>query len=421
MGTLLLALALLDVRLKADATPVALQAGEILTAIQIQGNLAATDAEVRTIAGVEIGASVGPTLVDDVNARLRASKRFETVEVRKRFASIADPSQIVLVIIVNEGPVKIEFTGDPANPTRVVRRRNWNLMFFPILTSEDGYGFTYGARFARHNPLGANSRLAFPATWGGDKRVAVELDKSVGGSRVTRILAGASLSRREHPFFDQDEDRRSVQLRGEQDVLPALRVGGTLGRQSVSFLGVDESFTQAGVDVRFDTRPDPVLPRNALYVRASWDRLGFANGDATRTLLDARGYVGVFRQNVVAVRALSEDSDTPLPLYLKPMLGGMSNLRGFHTGTAIGDTLAAASLELIVPLTSPLSFGRLGVSAFHDMGTVYAKGERLADQQWRRAYGGSVWFTAAFIEMNLAVAHGLGASTRVHFGSTISF
>jgi outer membrane protein assembly factor BamA len=407
VGTLLLALAL--------------QTAEILTAIQIQGNVASTDAEVRAIAGVEVGAPVGPTLVDDVTARLEASDRFETVEVRKRFASIADPSQIVLVIIVNEGPVRIEFTGDPDNPTRVVRRRNWHLLFFPVLGSEDGYGFTYGVRVARPDLLGANSRLSFPATWGGDKRVGVEIEKAFAGARLTRVLARGSLSRREHPFFDRDEDRQSGQLRVEHDLWPVVRVGATAGWQRVSFLGAEESFTQAGVDVRFDTRPDPVLPRNAVYVRASWERLGLSGGAAARTMVDARAYAGVFRQNVVALRALREDSDTPLPLYLKPMLGGMSNLRGFHTGTAIGDTLAAASIELIVPLTSPLSFGRMGVSAFHDMGTVYAKGERLADQQWRRAYGGSVWFTAAFIQLNLAVAHGLHADTRVHFGSTISF
>src|SRR5204863_3161779 len=88
-------------------------AGEILTAIQVQGNVATADDEVRRLAGVEVGASVGTNLVDEVAARLRASKRFDSVEVRKRFASIADPSQIVLVIIVDEGPVKIEFTGDP--------------------------------------------------------------------------------------------------------------------------------------------------------------------------------------------------------------------------------------------------------------------------------------------------------------------
>ena len=33
-----------------------------------------------------------------------------------------------------------------------------------------------------------------------------------------------------------------------------------------------------------------------------------------------------------AVRALREDSARPLPPYLKPLLGGMANLRGFKAG-----------------------------------------------------------------------------------------
>jgi outer membrane protein assembly factor BamA len=398
-----------------------LQSAEVLTAIQVQGNVVSTDDEVRRIAGVEIGAPVAADLVDTVTARLRASKRFETIEVRKRFASIADPSQIVLVIIVNEGAVRIEMTGDPEHPTRVVRSRRPNLLFLPILSSEDGYGFTYGGLFTRPNPFGPKSRLSFPATWGGEKKAAIELDKIVEGGHTSRVTATGSISRRTNPFYDADDDRRGVQLRGEHDLRPAVRVGATLGWQSVSFLGTDESITQAGADVVLDTRPDPVLPRNAVYVRASLDRLGLSGGSANRSTLDARGYLGLFRQNILAVRALREDSDTPLPPYLKPMLGGMSNLRGFQAGTAVGDTLAAGSVELIIPLTSPISFGQFGVSAFHDIGTVYNKGDRFEDQKWRRSYGGSVWFSAAFIQLNLAVAHGLGASTRVHFGGTISF
>src|SRR5207249_10521219 len=127
------------------------------------------------------------------------------------------------------------------------------------------------------------------------------------------------------------------------------------------------------------------------------------------------------RQNVLRISALREDSDRRLPPYLEPMLGGLANLRGFRTGTAIGDTLVAVSAEMLVPLTSPLSFGKIGLSAFVDAGTVYDKDRRLADQSLRRGVGGSVWFSAAFVRLNVAVAHGIGASTRVHVGGGVSF
>jgi hemolysin activation/secretion protein len=131
--------------------------------------------------------------------------------------------------------------------------------------------------------------------------------------------------------------------------------------------------------------------------------------------------VGLIGQNILVLRALRQDSNDPLPPYLKPLLGGMANLRGFKAGYDIGDTLVSTSAELIVPLTSPLNVGKLGVSAFVDAGTVYDKGERLSDQTLKQGYGGSVWLSAAFVRLNFAVAHGRGSSTRAHVGFSLSF
>jgi hypothetical protein len=111
---------------------------EVVAEIRVHGNVATSDDEVKRLAAIEIGAAVTPATVADVAERLRGAKRFRRVEVLKRFASIADPTQIVLVIVVDEGPVTIEMTGDPANPTRVVKSRRLNLLFLPILDAEDG-------------------------------------------------------------------------------------------------------------------------------------------------------------------------------------------------------------------------------------------------------------------------------------------
>jgi len=410
--------------------PPTAQASEVITAIQIHGNTATPDEEIRRLAAVEIGMSVTPATTDEVAARLRATKRFRSVQVLKRYASIADLSQILLVIIVDEGAVKIERTGDPDSPTRIVRNRPLNLMFLPILTREDGYGFTYGARFARVGLLGKDSRISFPLTWGGEKKAAAELDKSYSSGPIDRVLAGASISRRTNPFFDLDDDRRRVWLRGEREIFSKVRVGATGGLQQASFPGAGEDFfMQAGADVVVDTRLDPVLARNAVYTRAAWEHVSFQDGpahdgpfpSANRLDLEARGYIGLFGQNILVLRALRQDSDNPLPPYLKPLLGGMPILRGFKAGYDIGDTLMTTSAELIVPLTSPLEIGKLGVSVFVDAGTVYDKGERLADQTLKQGYGGSVWLSAAFLRLNVAVAHGRGSSTRAHVGFSLSF
>ena len=396
-------------------------APELIAAIQVQGNTLTSDDDVRRLAGVSIGSPFTPTTLDDVTARLTAAKRFEQIEVRKRYASISDPSQIALVIIVDEGPVRIETTGDAAAPTRVVRGGRSRLMFLPVLDREDGYGFTYGARFAVPAPLGAHSRVSFPLTWGGTKQAGAELDKSFAGGPIDRLVAGTSVSRRTNPFYEEDDDRARVWMRGERAIARSVRAGATLGFQRVSFFDVEDAFPHGGVDVVLDTRLDPFLPRNAVYARAAWERFNLDARAVARSEIEGRGYVGLLGQTVLALRALRSDASGALPLYLQPLLGGMANLRGFEAGHAAGDTLVATSAELFVPLTSPLDTAKIGVSVFADAGTVYADGERLADQTLRQGYGGSVWLTAAVLRMTLAVAHGRGASTRAHFGFALAF
>ena len=103
------------------------------------------------------------------------------------------------------------------------------------------------------------------------------------------------------------------------------------------------------------------------------------------------------------------------------MLGGDGSLRGFRTGTAIGDTLLAGSAEIRVPLTSPFAAGRAGVRAFADVGTVYSHGGRLRDQRMETGVGGGVWMGAAVFHATLDVARGLGSGTRVHFTAGFDF
>jgi len=411
----------------------------VVAGIQVQGNTATPDEEVRHLADVRVGMPIDDATIEAVAARLRAAKRFERVEVLKRFASIADPSQIMLVIIVDEGPVKIVMTGDPDQPTRVVRRRFPNMLIYPVLGREDGHGVTYGARLTLPDPqwMGKRSRITFPLTWGGTKRAAIDLEKRMERGPFSRLTAGGSISRRANLAFQQDDDRARVFVHGEREVSRALRLAGTGGWQRASFEGVADQFAQVGGDVVFDTRVDPVLARNAVYARAGWEHLRFGDGplaqpiepgryggyqgSANRTELDGRGYLGVVGQAVVAGRVLRVDSDRPLPPYLQPELGGLGNLRGFRAESFVGDTLVAMSAEVILPLTSPIRLGKIGVSAFVDRGTVYNKGERFADQTLRDGYGGSVWFAAAFLRLNIAVAHGRGASTRVHVGGNVTF
>jgi hemolysin activation/secretion protein len=393
---------------------------EQIADIRVHGNTITSDEEIVRLADVTVGARVGAGTLEEIASRLRAADRFVHVEVLKRFASIDDPSKVLIVIVVDEGPVRIS-TSDGGLTAHVEKSRN-RVMFLPLLDYEDGYGLSYGVRLAFREPAGTGSRLSFPLTWGGDKRAAVELDKALAGNRITRVRAGASLSRRKNPFYREDEDRGRVWIRAERDVGRLVRAGATAGWEGVTFFDAQDRVGQLGADVVFDTRIDPVLPRNAVYARAAWDHLAFRNEpSADRIDLEARGYIGLVGQTVLVLRALEQNSSTPLPPYLKPLLGGTKNLRGFRAGSALGDALVAGSMELRVPLTSPLSVGKGGVSAFVDVGTVYDKGERLRDRAFARGVGGGVWFSATVVRLNLTVAHGLGGSTRVQFGTSLIF
>ena len=420
MKYLLLAIAL--VCLKADTT----WAQETVADIRVQGNVLTPDAEMLQLTGVTVGAPFTADLPEAIASRLKATHKFERVEVLKRFASIADPSQIVLVVIVDEGPVKIESLDLPEAPgqavSRIVRRHGLGLLWLPLLDFEDGYGFSYGVQLARPNVAGSNSRLSFPLTWGGQKQAGVQLEKIFDHGPLTRVETGAAISRRTNPFFEEDDDRDRVWVRAERAITAPLRVGATAGWQHVDFLNTSDRFTHEGADVTFDTRLDPMLARNAVYGRASIEHFDFMHAAAaTRTEFDGRGYIGLYRQNILVLRALRQSSDVPLPSYLRPMLGGTANLRGFRAGSAIGDTLVSGTAEIRVPLTSPLNIGKAGVSAFVDIATIYDNGRQLGDQHFSRGYGGGVWFAATAFRLNLVVAHGVGGATRIHFGTSVSF
>jgi len=79
------------------------------------------------------------------------------------------------------------------------------------------------------------------------------------------------------------------------------------------------------------------------------------------------------------------------------------------------------SAELRIPLTTPLSVGKIGVSAFVDRGTVYPNGQQLRNATFRTGFGGTVWLAAAVFQMSLAVAHGIDAGTRVNFMVGLTF
>jgi hypothetical protein len=295
-------------------------------------------------------------------------------------------------------------------------------MVMPILSYADGYGLTYGGRVSFVDTLGKGSRISVPASWGATRRAAVEFDRPIAQGPFDRIFGGLSVSARTNPFYDLDEDRRDAWVEVSRRLTGALRVGGRAGFGHVRFGDIVENVVSYGADLTFDTRRDPVFPRNAVFASTGWERLQpTTSAPVNRFRADLRGYRGLIGQSVLSLRVQYAGADGPQPLYARYLLGGASSLRGYRAGSFSGDNLLGASAELRIPLNSPMGISRLGVSLFTDTGTVWNAGERLSDTRFRTGGGAGVFLLASLFQASLDVGFRQGGGARVHFTTGLQF
>ena len=390
----------------------------VVAEVRVHGNHTTPDADVLAIVGEVVGKPATDALVAEVGNRLENSGRFDGVEVRKRFRSIENPDDILLMIVVDEVP---GITDDDLTPGPLKKLASSG-MFLPIVHSEDGYGFTYGARVSFVDRLGPRSRVSFPVTWGGERQARAQVERTFTGGPIARLSGEAGIGRRENPHFEIADTRKSVHGRIESSIRRWLRVGAGAGVDQVKFGELRDRLARASGEITLDTRVDPAFPRNAVHAAFGIERLSFDAGRTNRRTADVRGYLGLLGQSVLGVRAMSVTATSPLPDFEKGLLGGGATFRGYDAGYRAGDNIAAASAELRLPLTTPLSVGRFGIKAFVDAGTAYGHGEKLSDQRLDRGYGGGAYLhlTILSVSLDVARAHETG-KVRWHFGMGVTF
>jgi len=396
---------------------------ETIREIRVHGNASLADAEVLKLAGVAVGDSLAPDSLKTIEKRLKDSNRFETIEVRKRYRSLDDPTDVAIVLVVHERPGVTSATtgtGPVSSPWRRVTSR---LMFFPILNYADGYGFTYGGRVSAVDLLGAGERLSVPLTWGGTKRAALEFERTFKQGPLSRVFSTFGIWNRENPHFNIDDQRVELTGRVERQFAHIVRIGVDAARSSVDFGQLSDRIWTLGTNAVLDTRGDPAFPGNAILLGGGWSWLNVRGRDRiNRYEADARGYVRVVGQSVVAGRAQYFNSDATLPPYERLLLGGSSNLRGFRTGTFDADRLLVTSGELRVPITSVLNGAKLGLTVFMDAAKAADVGASLKDAQWHRGAGAGLFIIAPLVKINIDIAHGLnGGGTRLNLGTGFSF
>ena len=386
--------------------------------VRVHGNHTTPNADILGLVGDVVGKPATDQLIAEIRTRLERSGRFDGVEVRKRFRSIENPDDILLMIIVDEVPGI-----DPLDLTPGPMKKFWSSgMFLPVFHSEDGYGLTYGARFSFVDRFGPRSRITVPLTWGGERQARVQLERAFKKGPIDRIFGEYGIARRENPHYETGDTRVGFGARIESAPARWLRFGAGGRQDDVRFGDAEDTVSRLGGDVTLDTRVDPAFPRNAVHATFGLDQVKFDAGKATEKKADVRGYLGLFGQTVLAVRGLSITTDTPLPAYEQNLLGGAANLRGYDAGYKSGDNLLAVSAELRIPITSPLNIGRFGVKAFFDAGTVYEVGGKLTDQVLAdRGAGGGVYLHLTVISLSLDVARSRSGDTRFHFGMGVTF
>jgi outer membrane protein assembly factor BamA len=394
---------------------------ETLVEIRIHGNRTTPDAEVLKALGLAIGQPIDQAAIDAAANRLRRSGRFVEVEIRKRSRSLEPGGDVSLVVVVQEHPLP-----DGAIPGAAVLkpfRRLWNSgMFMPILRYDDGYGFTYGARVSAVDWPGRGSRVSVPLSWGGTKRAALEYERTLSKGPFDQLFAMAGVSRQANPFYDLDEDRKDVQVKVSRRLADRLRATGHGGYADVTFGTTREYAVSYGADVAFDTRMDPVFPRNAVYASAGWERLDPEQSAAVnRFKADARGYLGLIRQAVLSVRVQYAGADGAQPDYARNLLGGADSLRGYAAGSFAGDSMVAASVEIRIPVTSPMGLSRAGVTVFADAGNAWNHGQKVTAGAFKTGAGVGGFFLASLFQLSLDVGFRQGGAATVHFTTGLHF
>ena len=402
-------------------------AAETVAEIRIHGNLALPDAEVIALTGVNLGDAAGPDLERTVRQRLEASSRFETVDVRRRYRSLTATDQVALVILVRERP-GARFSNPVMRALAAAGRR---LMVAPIVDHREGYGVAYGALTSFVDAFGPGGRLSVPATWGGHKRIALEMETPIRGPAIDRLWASGSRGRRRHPYFDVDVDRARFAVAVRRRLPRGFRMNGEAAWEEARFAGRSDRFVRAAAYLDYgDYRETPAnARRNTVVVRAGIERLAIDGGvgSITRPRLDARAYRAVGGQAVLAARLYFAGASAPLPPYEQALLGGSpaagGTLRGWRAGAAAGDRIAAASMELRLPITSVLSEGRIGLRFFYDTAAVYDANRPIRNARFQEGAGAGVFFLPPGFgfPMSIDVAGDPDGGVRVHVSAGFGF
>ncbi len=164
-----------------------------------------------------------------------------------------------------------------------------------------------------------------------------------------------------------DGARAGIVIRWERSSIVDRVSGGMLDGGTVpgSF---ESTVSGAGIQASWDTRENIFAPTTGNFTTASVVSFGRMLGGTnvfTKVKLDARQYVPLTEEQVLALQFIGVLIDGTAPFRELARLGGSNNLRGYYEGRYRDNDVAVLQAEYRVPI-----IGRFGAAAFAGVGEV---------------------------------------------------
>jgi hypothetical protein len=163
----------------------------------------------------------------------------------------------------------------------------------------------------------------------------------------------------------------------------------------------DQFFGGIAAGAEFDTRRNELLPTHGINwnttIRGMW-QLGGETNSYGRVLSVLSAYKALLHKDAIVLGdRIGGGTTLGNPAYYQQMqLGGVQNLRGFHSIRFTGTSIFYNDIELRVKLLDFSSYlfpGKLGLVGFNDVGRVWTKGEQ--SNSWHDGYGGGIYLVPA--------------------------
>jgi len=187
--------------------------------------------------------------------------------------------------------------------------------------------------------------------------------------------------------------------------------GGLFDKENVAG---KNGYTVAGVgaSLTYDNRKDAFAPDKGSFVQFYFNHFDKAIGSKynyTNIVLDARKFIRVYKEQVLALQAYSfSNVGDSIPIRSLANFGGSGSMRGFYDGRYRDKNQLVFQAEYRVPIVK-----RFGVVAFGSFGDISNTMFGYSFQSLKYAYGAGLRFALTKKEkLNLRLDYGIGQNNN---------